>query len=62
VFSFYSLIRVPLKYAIGLMSNEGENIMDSKFMIGAEVAALVLLGGLRSAGCMVRFMEEEIIQ
>ncbi|CDW90939.1 UNKNOWN [Stylonychia lemnae] len=62
VLSFYSLIRVPLRYIVGALSQEGENIMDSKYIIGAEIASLFVIGGLRSAGCMVRFMKEEIIQ
>lgn len=42
-------------------SSSVANIMDSKFFIAAEFLALLLIGGLRSAGCMVRFMNEEII-
>ena len=45
-----------------MISNEGENIMDSKYFIAAEILGLIVMSGLRSAGCMVRFMNEEIIQ
>jgi hypothetical protein len=38
-----------------------ENIMDSKLFIFAEILGLTLIGGLRSAGCLVRFLNEEII-
>lgn len=60
VVSLYGLVRVPLKM---LAAKEGEaNPFDSKWVIAGEVALLCLLGAVRSAGCLVRFMSEEIIQ
>eukprot|EP00347_Sterkiella_histriomuscorum_P010038 403338929 len=65
VVSGYCVLRVPLHAIMGKLSSGSENStnpMDSKWFIGMELAILVLMGSLRSAGCFVRFMNEEIIQ
>jgi hypothetical protein len=60
VVTFYGLFRVPI-YMLANRINGDDNIMDSKFFIFTEVLGLLIFGGLRSAGCFIRFMNEEII-
>jgi hypothetical protein len=35
--------------------------MDQPLWIAAEVIAVLLIGGLRNAGCLIRYTNEEII-
>lgn len=60
VVSFYGVFRIPLYFLCRKMQTE-DNVMDSKVFILSEILACLILGGLRSAGCFVRFMNEEII-
>lgn len=63
VVTFYSMIRLPIYLLLKKVSEDTDtNIMDSKAFIISEVLMLLVFGGLRSAGCYVRFMQEEIIQ
>ena len=48
-------------YYLSLKLSGDDNIMDSKMFIISEILGLLIFGGLRSAGCFVRFMNEEII-
>lgn len=43
------------------MQGAENNVMDKGAFMVAEVMGLLLLGGLSSAGCFIRFMSEEVI-
>jgi len=59
---FYGLIRIPLKWiASRAIGGSEQSRIDSKWLIAAEILGVILIGCLRAAGCMVRFMNEEII-
>ena len=57
----YGLLRVPLKWLASRAVEGTEPSIDSKWLIAAEIIGVILLGCLRTAGCMVRFMNEEVI-
>ena len=61
VISFYGVLRLPLYYLARNMQGAEDLIFDNKAFIAAEVCSLLLIGSLRSAGCFLRFMNEEII-
>jgi hypothetical protein len=64
VVSFYSVFRTSLYFILKkLYENSGDQelLLENKYFIFAEVFALLLIGGVRSAGCFIRFMSEEII-
>ena len=62
VFSFYSMLRLPIHFLLSKLSQTPDsNIMDTKAFLASEILILLTMGCLSSAGCYVRFMQEEII-
>ena len=59
--AYYGLLRIPLYYIFRYVNGPENNIMDRGSFIMTEIIALLLLGGLNSAGCFIRYMSEEII-
>lgn len=60
-FAYYGLIRIPLYFLWKHFQGADNNVMDKGSFIIAEVLALLLLGGLNSAGCFIRYMNEDSI-
>ena len=59
--TFYAIARIPIYYLAAHLQGEGNNLLDKSGFMLAEVVGLLILGGLSSAGCLVRFMTEEVI-
>jgi hypothetical protein len=55
---FFGLIRIPLKF----LASKSTDKLESKWAVAAEVIMVLVIGCLRSVGCLARFMNEEIIQ
>lgn len=61
----YSILRLPISLFANWLEKKDEGsrkVMESKWFIAAEVGMILLIGGIRSAGCFARFVQEEIIQ
>jgi hypothetical protein len=59
---YYMVLRVPLYGLMSKIQGEGENVMDYKGFIIGEIAMLIMVGGLNSAGCFIKYMNEEVIE